>query len=41
MADGTLARGTIVAAIQLGPPAAGLEKRHDGGSKSKKRRKIA
>jgi hypothetical protein len=33
MADWTLTRGTIVAVIQLGPPTAGLEKRHDDGSK--------
>jgi hypothetical protein len=35
MADGTLTRGTIVAAIQLGAPTAGLKEalRHDGGRK--------
>jgi hypothetical protein len=43
MADGTLTRGTIVAAIQLGAPTAGLEEtlRHDGDSKSKRWRKSA
>ncbi len=44
MANGTLTRGTIVAAIQLGAPTASLEEtlRHDGSkSKSKKGRKSA